>query len=1303
MTGLGEAARLEIWAFQCKHRKTWSDTQTKEAILKAEAEFPEAKFYFLLVTCELGRKARDEAFLHGRWQMWSREDITSAVRMLPNRDQAARMLNTFFGPHWAEAVLGIPGEGPLLASGAFFVRQMTGEPLHHHQAEIVGRVDELAALRGFLGNREKRLLILPGAGGCGKSRLLKALADSLSPAERRRWSLRFYENQGGPLSPKDRDAMEGEPVILIDDAHREQVEPLLKLILRSPKAKVILSTRPQGIPILREAAVAAGVGALMIEERRPLRRLDPVETVKVVKRLLGTDYDGMAEQVARSSRDCLLIAVVACEMVKKQLLTKAHLESHQEFEHEVFQRLIGKSIAGLELIAPPNVLDRLLESVSLLAPMPRDGPWFEVLVKWAGAETKPHDVSRWIDGLERAGLLRQNREGYRISPDLLSDYVLYRAVYGDKQRSTGFVENFIQSLPTELHDEALSRCLPNLAEAEWRARCEAGGNHQSVVAPLISKWTEIYKRASFHRRSSMIHSWGKFGIYLPEHTLEIVALIRSQDAPGAANEEVMYGMFGPASATFSECLQKIPPLLKQIALHHDGLRIRCFDILWVMGCDQPVQTANHNQDHALAAIVQIAKLEFRKRRSVSEDALSWMEAHFAKPEILEQLNKPVWWFVAFIEVFLNHSVVEEKWDGENTLKWSHHELAVNSMTTLRKRILALIRKISLSGHEGILLNCIAVMDIAIDRCNILGIQDDDPLHGKWLPQRIEALDLLGEISGNSNSGLVHWRVWEALDWHLSYEPPSEFRFKAWDVFETLPDGFELRLVRATCSGGGKEITPAYSRERPLGKEDCNYEEKQQVWGLLCVRVAEELAETHSSGATLHHFLEAFVKRAANLAYHPGLGTVLTPLAKEFPDLAESLADEILKSGVPETAHAFGSLMDGLCPTSAAPRVDLVMRAARSSSPILQNEAGRLMVWWQRWNRLPVEGRQFILVMVSEGTAELRQSIVHNVAYLPEGNGGFCVDILKHAIKSSIGESEVEAILALAARILWQDVSQIPPDLIERTLASLLEISDLPQINGRHHFGKIAERYPAEVYGFYRQRINYARLLSENPQDRRRNYQPLPEGRLRVTLSRFAQFGTFQVEFTTLRDEILQELEKVHQTDPGANICHRDGHLLNLQQMARWMLDDAGPKYGPLIGDWITLLRSDDDLALFESVATGDSPTLVLSYPQQLGQLLNHIAEHLPSLLPAAQQSLRFSASRWVGSSLNTRLTEIGEPMPGDGQECHIISRVEKLLQENEFQPVLKTFYGELLRECRAMMKRQLKSESAAFDQDDDFW
>lgn len=320
----------ETWGFQCKHRARWSNSQTKTAIALANERFP-ANFHFLLVTCDLSSQTVDEGRSHPGWQLWSRGEITARVRAMTNRDEAARLINTYFGAHWAEEILRISGSGPLQASGAFFARQMDQQCLFHHRAKVEGRQDEVKQIHAFLVDEGKQLLILPGVGGSGKSRLLKAFSQSLSPAHRAKWTIRIFDDIGVQLTELDLQALEATPVIIVDDAHRRELEPLLRLALRSKTTKVILVTRPQGMALVRGAAAAAGVGAPRIKEMPALKRLTQKEITSIAESLLGDQFRAMAPDVVAQAHGCLLIVVVACELIRQRRLTEPQLASNKDF------------------------------------------------------------------------------------------------------------------------------------------------------------------------------------------------------------------------------------------------------------------------------------------------------------------------------------------------------------------------------------------------------------------------------------------------------------------------------------------------------------------------------------------------------------------------------------------------------------------------------------------------------------------------------------------------------------------------------------------------------------------------------------------------------------------------------------------------------------------------------------------------------------------------------------------------------------------------------------------------------------
>src|SRR5208282_788691 len=109
-----------------------------------------------------------------------------------------------------------------------YFRELLGTArLFHHSFEMIGRDSQLAALTDFVRPSGQRVAILPGRGGIGKSRLLRALAHAVEEAAPEP-AVRFLV-EGVPLTVEALDEL---PIrsclVVIDDAHRcEGIELLL--------------------------------------------------------------------------------------------------------------------------------------------------------------------------------------------------------------------------------------------------------------------------------------------------------------------------------------------------------------------------------------------------------------------------------------------------------------------------------------------------------------------------------------------------------------------------------------------------------------------------------------------------------------------------------------------------------------------------------------------------------------------------------------------------------------------------------------------------------------------------------------------------------------------------------------------------------------------------------------------------------------------------------------------------------------------------------------------------------------------
>ena len=123
---------------------------------------------YLFLSRKASPGARQEIAKHPGWRLWDRIDISRAVRHLPDQGAAIRLVDTYF-PGYREAFLGVPKPGPWETAEEFF-RPLTRMPVFSHDWRLAGRTQELDALIAFLRDARRRVAVVVGAGGIGKSR-----------------------------------------------------------------------------------------------------------------------------------------------------------------------------------------------------------------------------------------------------------------------------------------------------------------------------------------------------------------------------------------------------------------------------------------------------------------------------------------------------------------------------------------------------------------------------------------------------------------------------------------------------------------------------------------------------------------------------------------------------------------------------------------------------------------------------------------------------------------------------------------------------------------------------------------------------------------------------------------------------------------------------------------------------------------------------------------------------------------------------------------------------------------------------
>lgn len=239
---------------QCKRHVRFGAAAVAEAVAAVTISAPRHYLFLSRQTASPG--ARSEIGKYPAWRLLDGEDISRFIRSSLPLDQAVRLVDTYF-PGQREPFLGVQRPGPWLTAEDAF--GLNASHIYTHDWELVGRADVLRETAMGLYEKTGNLIALSGRGGIGKTRLLRAIAESAPDAT---IQVRLF-NGGQPVEPADFELlpMSQSLVVLIDDAH--ECEDLSAIVAgiwrRNHAASILVATRPYRWDSIRGELARSGL------------------------------------------------------------------------------------------------------------------------------------------------------------------------------------------------------------------------------------------------------------------------------------------------------------------------------------------------------------------------------------------------------------------------------------------------------------------------------------------------------------------------------------------------------------------------------------------------------------------------------------------------------------------------------------------------------------------------------------------------------------------------------------------------------------------------------------------------------------------------------------------------------------------------------------------------------------------------------------------------------------------------------------------------------------------------------------
>lgn len=467
-------------ALQCDHYVLMTNTLLTAGNKRKIEEAKSEKGYTFSLTC------------------WDAEDLITMT------DEFPYLLNSFRDPH-------LP---VFLSWQDMFRDQITGKQrLLRYDYETFGREDEIRQFQTFVEEKEKRLLMVYGSGGIGKTKLAiefaKVIEDDYTDYEPLFVQMAgdSFENALADIPPNRK------YIFFVDDAH-DFIDNLggIKIVLNSPgysESKAVLITRKPFKAFLegsfRTALPDNAVGELEIG------KLSLERTKEFIHTHTRIPDNAMLTGLAKLARDTPLIAVMVIDLVNKDIGPLKDLTKDKLIEL-TFESYLNDSFKKY-----PESSERrrkLLEWLSGIAPIDTENN--QIRDKLAEIlKVEPYEVEQYRDDLKNNGLLFQYGAKQRVFPDALSDYILRKACFLSSGRPSSFHKNllkeFLPLLPVKV--------VINLA------RVESIAGEKSLLDEHVASLKTRAREGDNFARMNVLEQMVGISYFRPDDAIDIFNII----------------------------------------------------------------------------------------------------------------------------------------------------------------------------------------------------------------------------------------------------------------------------------------------------------------------------------------------------------------------------------------------------------------------------------------------------------------------------------------------------------------------------------------------------------------------------------------------------------------------------------------------------------------------------------------------------------------------------------------------------------------------------------------------------------
>lgn len=1022
-----------VHSFQCKRTEEFGPQKVHAAVATHTVK---ADKKFLLLSRVASPQTREAIASHKGWDILDRDDLSAKVRGLPKQEQIA-LVDIFFAGRRFE-LLGVDEESVWETTQDFFRGFENAAGLFNHTWQLVGRDKALKAFRLLLENPSAKVVLLLGAGGSGKTRVLKQAIENYEGAHKGT-TVRFL-SLTTEVTKKSVEGFGDRPTLLVvDDAHdRTDLPLLLQFAATHDNVKLVLALRPYGGESLK--AQLANFSLIDVVNELKLEPLTKKDAEELARQVLTKERGPLqaAKDIANLTYDCPLATVVGAQIVARE---KKHFDlakNEREFRATLFGRFSHVIAGEIGQKSDGPLIKKVLKILALFQPFYLDDQaLLSVIQKLEGVE--PNDASRLFKLLIDGGVLFKRGARYRLSPDVLADYIIEETCGGAEGRSTGFAEKAF-----DVADERLMQTLLlNLGKLDWRLSDGDASNSRL----LDGVWAKL--KPSLEYDDPYIKAVKSVAYYQPGRALDFAeALVRD-------------GKF----------TKQLAEIFKYAAYNFDYV-LRACEGLWHLGRDDSRELHQH-PNHPIRILAELCEVQPRKPLVYNKAVLEF-GLKLASNAAEWTFHYTPFDFVTAIFKTEGHTTAS---DGL-TMKFSPFTIAPKAVVELRQ--LALEVAYQLLGNSDI--------RVATRAAEAIGEAIRFPIgmfNAKISPATRDAwakifCKTLEEVEGVIKKGdfdpLVLVEIARAVSWHANYGPEDTKR-SANRVRKALDLSLDYRVLSTLLDGHGAEL-------RRLDR--ANY---QELLNKHLESVANEVIQAYPSGEELRQYIAGkleHIHRGSRQAAGTPYPLYATLLRLSKP-LVRATIDNALIDPSSRTARFAATSLHHVWLDDPAEARKLADAFLRSGNAHLMASVGQA-VGGLDFKRSEFGEPELALIeaLVASNDVEVVNAGVDAIRTVAKSDPARAMEIIRTV---NVGGSEriADELLCLfcfGPELSFENLTEEDVDLL---LDKLMGVGELEGHWTEAFLVEMSERHPQKILKFFMRRVEHAVEMGDW------NYRPVNHG------------------------------------------------------------------------------------------------------------------------------------------------------------------------------------------------------------------